>query len=96
MAIRDYWVYQKRNVPVPWAIYFVKEYDRRKPEATMLDWTLYHEDIPTQTHSKTFSGLRFNTVSAYVDAITTEMVEFVEVTEQDYTQLLRDVERILL
>ena len=87
MAVKDYWVYQKRNVPVPWALYIVKEYDRRKPVETIIDWTLYHEDIPTQTHSKTFSGLHFDTVSGYADAITAEMVDYVSITSQDHAQI---------
>lgn len=96
MATREFWIYQRRFVPVPWAIHVVKEYDRRKPEATMIDWTLYHEDIPTQTHSKTFIGWHFNSIRAYVDAIAAELVEYVEVTDQDYKQLERDVEQVLL
>lgn len=87
MAIRDYWVYQKRDTPIPWALYIVKIYDRRKPAETMIDWTLYHEDIPTQTHSKTFSGLHYDTISGYADAITAEMVEYVSVTSQDHAQI---------
>lgn len=96
MAIRDYWLYQKRDTPVPWAIYFVKEYDRRKPAETMLDWTFYHEDIPTPTHSKSFVGLHYDTVSGYVDAITAEMAEYVSVTSQDYEQIERELYRILV
>ena len=95
MTVKDYWLYQKRDVPVPWALYIVKEYDRRKPEKTMIDWTLYHEDIPTQTHSKTFSGLRFGTIQGYVDAIAAEMADYVSVTPQDVDQIAREMERIL-
>ena len=97
MAIRDYWLYQERaDVITPWAIYFVKEYDRRNPEKTFIDWTFYHESIPTQTHSKSFVGLHFDTVQGYVDAITTEMVEYVSIAAQDYAQITRELERILL
>ena len=95
MAVKDYWVYQKRDTLRPWALYVVKEYDRRKPESTMIDWTLYHEDIPTQTHSKTFSGLRYPTVRAYVDAIAAEMAEYVPVEAQDYKQLEQALSDIL-
>ena len=87
MAIRDYWVYQKRDTPVPWALYIVKEYDKRKPALTTIDWTLYHEDIPTQTHSKSFVGLHYDTIPGYADAITAEMVEYVSVTSQDRAQI---------
>ena len=87
MAVKDYWIYQKRNVPMPWALYIVKEYDKRKPALTTIDWTLYHEDIPTQTHSKTFSGLHYDTIPGYADSITAEMVDYVSVTAQDREQI---------
>lgn len=96
MAIRDYWLYQKRDVPTPWAIYFVKEYDKRKPQETTIDWTFYHEDIPTPTHSKSFVGLHFDTIRAYVDAITAEMAQYVTITAQDYSQVERELNRILV
>lgn len=96
MAIKDYWLYQKRDVPTPWAIYFVKEYDRRTPKSTVIDWTFYHEDIPTPTHSVSFVGLHYDTVKGYVDAITAEMVEYVSVEAQDYAQIEREIERILV
>lgn len=95
MAVKDYWLYQKRDVPVPWALYIVKEYDRRYSDATLIDWTLYHEDIPTATHSKTFAGLHCDTVKGYADAITSEMCDYVSVHAADYEQIRRELERIL-
>lgn len=95
MAIRDYWIYQKRNVFVPWALYIVKEYDRTKPEKTTIDFTFYHEEIPTQTHSKSFVGFHCATPREYADAITAEMAEFVSVNSQDYNQVLTELIRIL-
>lgn len=95
MAIRDYWLYQKRDVATPWAIYFIKEYDKKYSNKVTIDWTMYHEDIPTKTHSKSFIGLHYPNVRGYVDAITAEMVEFVEVTSSDYQQIEREIERIL-
>ena len=95
MAIRDYWVYQKRDTPCPWALYIVKEYDRRHPEDTMIDWTLYHEDVPTPTRSKSFVCLHYDTIPDYVDAIAAELARFVDVTEQDLAQLDRALSDIL-
>ena len=95
MAIKDYWVYQQRNVFTPWALYIVKEYDRTKPEKTMIDFTFYHEEIPTQTHSKSFIGFHYATPRDYADAITAEMREFVSVDSQDYDQVLTELIRIL-
>ena len=95
MAIREYWIYQKRDVATPWAIYFIKEYDKKYGGKVTIDWTLYHEDIPTKTHSKSFIGLHYNTVKGYADAITAEMVAFVEITSEDYQQIEQEIERIL-
>ena len=95
MAIRDYWVYQKRDTPCPWALYIVKEYDRRHPEYTMIDWTMYHEDIPTPTHSKSFVCLHYDTIPGYVDAIAAEMVEFVSFTAPDREQIEQALSDIL-
>ena len=96
MAIKDFWIYQKRDVPTPWALYVVKEYDKRYRTATTLDWTLYHEDIPNQLHQKSFVGLHAETVKGYVDAIAADMADYVSVETSDYAQLQREVERILL
>lgn len=95
MAIKQTWLYQKRNVQKPWAIFFVKEYSRRTHETT-IDWTLYHDDIPSSAHSKTFVGLHFDTVGGYVNAIITEMLDYVEIEASDITQIRREIERILL
>lgn len=94
MAIKDYWLYQKRNVSTPWAIYFVKEYDKRYNMPVTLDWTFYHENIPNQMHSKSFIGLHYSTAKGYADAITAEMAEYVEIEASDYDQVLQEVERI--
>lgn len=42
MAIKDYWVYQERQSDYPWALYIVKEYDKRiSDKASCLDITYY-------------------------------------------------------
>lgn len=96
MAIRDYWVYQNRDTVTPWAIYVVKEYDKRKPDATVLDYTIYSENIDNATHSKSFVGLHHDSVSGYVSDILNELVEISEVHSQDKTQLEIEITRILL
>ena len=96
MAVKDYWVYQKRDIPVPWALYIVKEYDKRKPAETTIDWTLYHEDIPTPTHSKTFIGLHCDALLGYTNSIIAEMSDYVSIETQDYAQIEQAMERILL
>ena len=96
MSVREYWIYQKRNVHVPWAMLITKTYDRRDRNETIIDWTVYHEDIPTQTRSKSFIGLQFPTAEGYADAICSELEDIVTVSELDHAQILREIERILV
>lgn len=91
---REYWLYQKRDVVVPWALYIVKTYDKRLKKTT-IDWTVYHEDLPTKTHSKSFYGLQYTNPIDYADAISYELANFFEIEVQDYTQIRREMERIL-
>lgn len=94
MAIRDYWIYQKRQVQIPWALYIVKEYDKRYPEIITLDYTLYHEDISNSAHSVSKVGLHFETISAYVDdilATLTDNAASAEFTSEDYKQLEKEI-----
>lgn len=94
--IRDYWVYQERqNEFYQWALYIVKEFDRRNPDATTLDITYYSEGIGNATHSKNTIGSHYNTVGGYVDEIISNLVEFSSFTAQDKQQLERDILRIL-
>ena len=95
MAIRDYWVYQERQSDAQWAIYFVKEFDRRKPDATTLDYTLYSENIDNATHSLSRVGLHFDTVGGYVDELLSQLVEISEVDSQDKHQLEKAILDIL-
>lgn len=93
--IKDYWVYQKRNVSTPWALYVVKEFDRRKPDATTLDFTLYHEDIPTATHSHSVVGIQSENVGGYVTQILDVIANYAGVADEDELQLLQSIENIL-
>ena len=95
MAIRDYWLYQKRDVPTPWAIYFVKEYDKRDASATCIDFTLYHEDIPTKLHSKSYVGLKYDTPEEYAREIVSIMRGYIDVHYDDYEQIVQELRRIL-
>lgn len=98
MAIRDYWVYQQRPVAVPWALYIVKEYDKRYPQdTTCIDFTLYHEDIENPTHSVSTVGLHYDTVGAYISdiAITITDNTGMPFTSADQQQLEKSLFRIL-
>lgn len=94
--IRDYWVYQERqNEFDQWALYIVKEFDRRKPDATTLDITYYSEGIENATHSFSKVGMHYDTVTGYVDEIISVLVEFSSIAAQDKQQLEREILRIL-
>lgn len=96
MAIKDFWVYQKRNTPTPWALYIVKEYDKRiGSAATCLDFTLYSEDIDTPTHSTTHVGIHCSNVSGYVKTFIEFMSEHVYINDEDMEQLRQSIENIL-
>ena len=96
MAIKDYWIYQRRYTETPWAIYVVKEYDKRKPDATSLDITLYSEDIPLDTHSRSFIDIKHSRIDDYVHDIALKLGEFANVTLEDRQQLRDELEDILL
>lgn len=95
--IKDYWVYQRRACIKPWALYVVKEYDKRAgKKADVLDYTLYHEDIENVTHSISRVGLHYDNVEGYVNEILSDLVEYAEVTAADKKQLTANIEDILL
>lgn len=97
MAISDYWVYQKRQVETPWALYIVKEYDKRRyNESVVIDYTLYHEDIDKPTHSISIVGLHFDTIKSYADEIAARIKDVTAVDDQDYQQVYKAIEDIIL
>lgn len=95
MAIRDYWVYQIRDTPKPWALYIVKEYDKRFPEAITIDYTFYHEDIENALHALSFVGLHHDGPSGYANEILDTVREYSEVFDTDYKQVRNEIARII-
>ena len=93
--IRDYWCYQKRADPEPWALHLVKEFDRRHPSATVLDFTLYSDKFDDPTKSVSRVGLHYDTVDGYVNAILGDLVEVTEVWAEDREQLERFILEVL-
>ena len=86
--IRDYWVYQKRNVTTPWAIYVVKEFNpKNKVDDVCLDCTFYHEDIDSPIHAISCINWFYDTVSGYVAAARSVIETFAEFTDEDAAQL---------
>ena len=97
MAVKDYWVYQQRqNETNQWAIYIVKEFSRGKPEATVLDFTIYSEDIDSKTNSVSYVGWHYQNAKGYADALVCELMGFTSINAQDYDQIKEAIERILI
>ena len=96
--VKDYWIYQKREVQMPWAIYIVKEYDKRYPHETVtLSFTLYHENIQNSAHSVSTVGLHYDTISSYISDIALIIIDEAGMlfTNADQEQLERELLRIL-
>lgn len=97
MAIKDYWVYQKRDTPKPWAIYIVKEYDKRAgSRATCLDNTYYHEDIENSLHAISEICVHYDTLQEYVNHFANVLAKYSYVTLEDERQLERELANILI
>ena len=96
MAIRDYWVYQKRDAEKPWAFYIVKEFDKMAgSRATCLDVTFYHEDIQNALHAVSEICIHYATLSEYVNHLLNIIRSYSNVTLQDERQLTEEVGNIL-
>ena len=94
--IRDYWVWQARNVDVPWSLYIVKEYDKPQTfDNIVLDVTIYSEDIDNSDHMLSFLNWHFNDVDGYVDKIKGKIEKFSNFTDADYAQVSRAIWEIL-
>lgn len=95
--IKDYWVFQERKTPVPWALYVVKEYEKpQRFNTTCLDVCIYSEDIANDEHSLAFVCWQFNTIDGYIDELQKHISTFAEFTEQDRLQLETAIFRILV
>lgn len=96
LLIKDYWIYQKRAVSVPWALYIVKEYDRNRLKMPTLDVTFYSEHIGNATNSKSIVNLKGDSIDYYVNALVTEILEFSDVTNEDLEQLRKSLTDIFI
>ena len=75
--IKDYWIYQKRDVPVPWALYVIKEYNPGdKFKDVVLDVTIYSEQIENNDHMLSFLNWHYPTISSYVSRFANEIAKF--------------------
>ena len=94
--IKDYWIFQESANEKQWALYVVKEYDKRVGrEAVVIDYTLYHEDIPNAAHADSVIGLHFNTIADYVNTVLAHIREYSVFTDADAKQLTREFSKIL-
>lgn len=97
MAIKDYWIYQEReNAWYPWALYIVKEYDKRvSPKATCLDITYYCEVIPKANHNFSEICVHYDTVEEYVSHIAERLGGYTAIRDSDLEQLERELTNII-
>ena len=94
--IKDYWIFQESAKEKQWALYVVKEYDKRVGKsADVIDYTLYHEDIPNATHCDSVIGLHFDDVIGYVAEIAKHILEYSVFTSADQKQLTKEFSKIL-
>ena len=97
MAITDHWIYQKRETATPWALYVVKEYDKRVGKrADVLDVTFYHENVENATHSISKVGMHYETVTGYVDELLSIISDYASITNGDIQQLTVEIQDILI
>lgn len=97
VAIRDYWVFQERQVATPWALYIVKEYETPQTfDNTCLDVTIYHEDIDNDEHALSFVCWRFDTISGYTDEIQWHLSKYTLFNADDYKQVDRAIFQIFM
>lgn len=90
-------MFQKRDSLKPWAIYIVKEYDKRAgTRATCLDPTLYHEDIPNTLHAKSEVCIHYDTLEGYVKHFVDMIAEYAYVTLEDEKQIADELTKILI
>lgn len=92
---RTFWLYQRGDVPVPWAMCIEKVWDRRKPRDALLTVMIYSEDIDNPMHCTTLYDLKFDTVSEYIEAIRNVLVMFTEVSKRDEVQIESNILEIL-
>ena len=95
--IRDYWVYQNREVSEPahpWALYIVKQWSNTEDET--LSVTIYSEDIENEEHALSFLDWHYdNGAYGYAQRIVSELSKFTNVWGEDETQLYLEMLDIL-
>ena len=96
MVEKDFWIYQKRDVALPWSLYIVCRYDKRKPKDTMeMDVSCYHESILPPVYRKTWYGLHQDSLSGFAHDVSDRIAQVVEVTDADRAQLERSFDYLL-
>ena len=91
--IADRWIYQKRNVKVPWAFYLVKEYDNRNySQSLVLDYTFYHENVNTDDHAVSRIGIRCESIEEYTNELLAEVINWVGIDHEDFKQIYEELE----
>lgn len=95
--MHDYWIWQKRECEVPWAVYVVKEYENPPTlDNINLHVTIYSEDIENDEHAISFVCWHFDDVKGYVDELEWHISLFAEFFPEDRQQLESAVFGILV
>lgn len=91
--IRDKWIYQKRQVKTPWAVYLIANDDRITKRTQDIAYTVYSEEI----------GNEFNALDAIDVAPIAALAELEETicnfaetyTTEDHCQLVVELENFI-
>ena len=96
MVEKDWWVYQRRAGVLPWALYIVCRYDRKKPKDTMeMDVSCYHETLDPPLCRKSWYGLHQDSMADFAHDVSDKISQFLEVTDEDRAQLERSFDYLL-
>ena len=90
-----HWIYQKRQVDVPWALQLFHVYSKRKPSNQSIEAVLYSEIIDTETHSVPLDLDTTETLDKMAKLLCINMGEYVEVTEEDYNHIRTSLSNII-
>jgi hypothetical protein len=90
--IRDKWIYQKRQVATPWAVYLVANDDRITKRTKDVAYTVYSEEIGNE-----YDALNAIDVVPNMALIELEMTisRFTEFDDADHEQLASELESFI-
>lgn len=90
--IRDKWIYQKRQVDTPWAVYLVANDDRITKRTQDIAYTVYSEEIGNE-----YNALDAIDVAPHMalSELETAICGFAEFDNADHCQLVVELENFI-